>query len=92
MKSILMLLSLAALSSPAMANPDTNTSECLQMYRTYINDYGASKFIPPKKMLSFIYRCMPADYSNTSIQKGVQKNQGVIHIHDDSRKTFTTKT
>ncbi|VAW51626.1 hypothetical protein MNBD_GAMMA05-1478 [hydrothermal vent metagenome] len=87
-----MLLLLATLFSPVLAQANTNTSECLQMYRAYLNNFGASKFIPPKQMRSFIYQCMPTNYLENTAHNDNRQNQGIVHINEESQKTITVKT
>ena len=84
MKFIFMLLILFVLTDPALAKPADNTSECLNMYHTYMNDYGASRLIPDQQMLNFIDRCLPT-YSDEPHQ------QKLLQIIDDNRKIMTVK-
>ena len=93
MKSILMLLLLVATqANSALAKSNANPSECLQMYGTYMKEYGASKFIPSNQMLSFIYQCLPANYLNNSTLENDQQNQGVLHINEENGKIITIRT
>ncbi len=71
MKFIFILLALFLLAEPVMAKPVNNTSECLNMYRSYIGEYGASRFIPDAQMRNFIGRCLPDDALNTSMNNSI---------------------
>ena len=59
MKFIFMLLALFLLTDPVLAKPVNNTSECLNMYGHYMEEYGASQLIPEVQMRDFIGRCLP---------------------------------
>lgn len=87
-----MLLLLATLSSPVLAKSNTNTSECFQMYRGYMSDYGASKFIPRDQMLSFIYQCLPDDYLSTPVREDNLRSQELPQNRNNSEFNITTKT
>jgi hypothetical protein len=56
MKKLLMPLVVLVLSNPVMASPNSNPSECLQMYRHYLNDQSTSR----SQVMDFVDRCMPA--------------------------------
>jgi len=64
MKFIFMLLILFLLTDPVLAKPVNSTTECLNIYRGYMDEYGAGKFIPKAQMLNFIGRCLPDETSN----------------------------
>ncbi len=88
MKFILMSLTLFLLADPVLARPDNNTSECLNIYRTYMNVYGASRFIPEEQMLNFIYRCLPVD----PVDSNEAQHQKLLQITDDNEKIITIKS
>jgi len=100
MKFIFMLLILFVLTDPVLADPVltrpvNNTSECLNMYRTYMDNYGASKFIPDAQMLNFIGRCLPDDsvnnYTNTPTYNGEPQYLKHLQIIDDDKMIITPK-
>jgi len=64
MKFILMLLLLFLLTDPVLAKPVNTTAECLNMYHSYLDEYGAGKLIPKAPMLDFIGHCLPDGTSN----------------------------
>lgn len=98
MKFILMLLALFMLTDPVMAKPVNNTSECLNIYRTYINEYGASRLIPDAQMLDFIGRCLPDDAlnnpmnnaTNSATNNDISQPQSMWHGTEQT-KTLTIK-
>jgi len=92
MKSILMLLLLAPFSSSVFAKSNANSSECFQMYRTYMNDYGASKFIPREQMLGFIYQCLPDDYLSNPVREDNLRSHELPQNNNNSEATITVKT
>ncbi len=94
MKFIFMLLVLFVLTDPVLAKPVDNTSECMNIYSTYINQYGSSKFIPESEMLNFIGRCLPDDSANNKTNKptyidGTQHHKLLKNINNN--KTATIK-
>ena len=56
MKKLLMPLVLLVLSNPVLASPNSTPSECLQMYRHYLNDQSTSR----SQVVDFIDNCMPS--------------------------------
>jgi len=64
MKFIFMLLVSFLLTDPVLAKPINSPSECLNMYRTYLNEYGSGDSIPDQEMLNFIGRCLPDNAAN----------------------------
>lgn len=66
MRFIFMLLTLFLLTDPVLAKPINSPLECLNMYRTYLNEYGASQSIPDQEMRNFIGRCLPDTAANKS--------------------------
>jgi hypothetical protein len=60
-----MLLILFLLTDPVLAKPVNSPSECLSMYRTYLDEYGTSESIPDQEMLNFIGRCLPDNAANS---------------------------
>ncbi len=95
MKFIFMLLILFILTDPVMAKPVSNTSECLNMYHTYMNQYGASKFIPDAQMRDFIGRCLPDNAINNTANQptyidGTQRQKLLHNI--DNKKVVPVKT
>ncbi|MCK4834601.1 MAG: hypothetical protein KAT12_07475 [Gammaproteobacteria bacterium] len=91
MKFIFMLLILFVLTDPVLAKPAGSTSECLQMYGTYMNEYGASRFIPDEQMLDFIGRCIPAATVNTPGSQSNPRHQKLLRILNNNRNTETVK-
>jgi len=91
MKFIFMLLILFVLTDPVMAKPANNSSECLHMYGTYMNEYGASRFIPDDQLLNFIGRCMPANSMNTPVNDGKPQHQKLLRILHGNEKIITVK-
>jgi len=93
MKFILMLLALFLLTDSVMAKPVNNTSECLNMYRTYINEYGASRLIPDTQMLDFIGRCLPDnalhDPMNNAVNSATNNDssrpQSILHSIEQTK-------
>lgn len=59
MKTLFMSLVLLVLSNPVLANPNSNPSECLQMYRNYLNDQSTSR----SQVMNFVDNCMPSRQS-----------------------------
>ncbi len=98
MKFIFMLLVLFLLTDPVMAKPVNTSSECLNMYRTYINEYGASRLIPDAQMLDFIGRCLPDDAFNNPMNNAINsatnndssQPQSILHSIEQT-KTLTIK-
>jgi len=95
MKFIFMLLILFVLTDPVLARPVNNTSECMNMYRTYMDDYGASSYVPDAQMLNFSGRCLPDDsvnnYTNTPVYKGEPQYLKHLQIIDDDKQIITPK-
>jgi len=56
MRTLLMPLMLLVLSNPVLANQNRNPSECLQMYRNYLNDQSTSR----SQVMNFVDSCMPS--------------------------------
>jgi hypothetical protein len=56
MKKLLMPLVVLVLSNPVMASQNSNPSECLQMYRHYLNDQSTSR----SQVMDFVDNCMPS--------------------------------
>ena len=87
MKFIFMLLALFLLTDPVLAKPVNNTSECLSMYNTYMNEYGASQLIPEAQMRDFIGRCLPDDsVHNTDSPTYIDgtHHQKLFHEHHEN--------
>lgn len=59
MKKLLMSFFILVLSNPVLANPNRNPSECLQMYRHYLNDQNTSR----SQLMDFIDDCMPSRHA-----------------------------
>ena len=55
MKTLFMSMVLLVLSNPVLAKQNSNPSECLQMYRNYLNDQSTSR----SQVMNFIDNCMP---------------------------------
>jgi len=92
MKFIFMLLILFVLTDPAVAKPVNTPSECLDMYHTYINEYGSSDFIPDQQMRNFIGRCLPDNSANNLKDKptyidGTQHKKLLQNNNDDKAVT-----
>ena len=92
MKFIFMLLALFILTDPVLAKPANNSSECLNMYFTYMNDYGTSEYFPKEKMLKFIDRCMPASLNNDPAYSNTQQDQKLLRNIEFGEKILTFKT
>jgi hypothetical protein len=56
MKKLFMPLVLLALSNPVLADQNINPSQCLQMYRHYLNDQSTSR----SQVVDFMDNCMPS--------------------------------
>ena len=92
MKFVFMLLALFVLTDPVLAQPVNNTSECLQMYRTYMNDYGTSRFIPNEKMHTFIGRCLPDNSTNNPANHNKPpRHQKLLKIIYNDKRIKTVK-
>lgn len=92
MKFVFMLLVLFVLTDPVLAKPVNNTSECLQMYGTYMNEYGASRFIPNEKMLNFVGRCLPDNSTNNPANNGKPpRHQKLLNIIYNNKRIRTVK-
>jgi len=87
MKFIFMLLILFVLTDPVLAKPVNNTSECLNMYGHYMEEYGASQLIPEAQMREFIGRCLP-DYSanNTDSPTYIDGTRHQKLFHNSNKK------
>ena len=92
MKFIFMLLALFVLTDPVLAKPANSSSDCLNMYLTYMNDYGASEFIPREKMLKFIDWCVPANLNNDAAYSNTQQDQRLLRNIEYGERIITYKT
>ena len=90
MKYIFMLLILFVLTDPVLAKPINTSTECLHMYRDYIDEYGAGKFIPETQMLNFIGHCLPDDSTNktTTEPTYIDGSQRQKLFHNDRKNTI----
>ena len=95
MKFIFMLLLLFLLTDPALAKPVNTTSECLNMYHNYMDEYGASRLIPKAQMLNFIGRCLPDGTANNRSDEpgyidGTQHQKLLQNFSNNKIRTFRT--
>jgi len=56
MRTLLIPLMLLVLSNPVLAKQNSTSSECLQMYRNYLNDQRTSR----SQVMNFVDSCMPS--------------------------------
>lgn len=91
MKFIFMLLILFVLTDPVMAKPANNNSECLQMYGTYINQYGASKYFPEQVLFNFADRCLAAGSRDNTAFDDYPPHQKLLRIINNNKRITTVK-
>ena len=92
MKFIFMLLILFVLTNPVIAKPTNNTSECLQMYSDYMNQYGASKYFPEQVLFNFADRCLPAGSRDNTAVDEYLPHQKLLRIINNNKSITTVKT
>ncbi len=84
MKTLFMPLVLYVLSNPVQANQSVTQSECLQMYRNYLNDYSTSR----SQVMNFLDSCIPANH----VRNDEPLHRKLLQIVDDNKKIVTVRT
>ena len=72
------------LADPVIANPATSTSECLQMYRNYLNDHNTSR----SEIKNYLENCLPTANPATTDEPLHRK---LLQIVDEEQHIITVK-
>lgn len=83
MKPLFLTLMLLLITNPVLASHSKPPSECLQMYRSYLNDHNLNS----SKMMNFVDSCMPSKRLNTD----EPLSRKLLQIEDDDKRIVTVK-
>lgn len=88
MKKLFMPLILMILTDPVMANQVTSSSECLQMYRNYLNDHSSSRSPSRSEIKNYLENCMPAA---NPVNNDEPLHRKLLQIVDEEQNIITVK-
>ncbi len=83
MRTLFMSMALLLLADPVLANQGKPPSECLKMYRNYLNDYSTSR----SEVMSFIDDCIPANHARND----EPLHRKLLQIVDDNNRIVTVR-
>jgi len=83
MKPLFLPLLLLLIANPILASHSKPPSECLQMYRNYLNDDNLNS----SKMMNFVDSCMPSKQRPTD----EPLSRKLLQIEDDNKQIVTLK-